>query len=414
MELLSTATDLFGGGFSIPKGIANIGDFVYYGLVYDFVKSEVRGMGPAIMKNFMSMASALALALVTIWIFWQGLRIMSGQSRESMTDFVLKAARNAFIVTAATTMSFAGGNLHEVFSKTLDRASVLLVTGKDMEASQMIEQNLLAAQVMMSSIDMVEVSEEGKLGLDGQKTRTMWIAGLGALGPAVTGAAMLLFYEIAMGLFIGFGPLFILCLMFDQTKQMFWKWLYYGIGTLFTMATLALMTTMALKVIGVVVASFWLSALASGVAGTNLTQGMSSMALQQGGIGLLLTMMLVSVPPIASQFFQGTIGNFLTQSQFGQGAAAASQRAAGQPGSGHGGSSGQAPPSNQSNPTSATSKPLSSDPSTKPYNSSQLSHESAHMGPGQKGVAAPNSQVAQTNPSIQSGQGQGTSSGGKP
>jgi type IV secretion system protein VirB6 len=38
--------------------------------------------------------------------------------------------------------------------------------------------------------------------------------------------------------------------------------------------------------------------------------------MQQGGIGLLLTVLIVSVPPMAAMFFQGTLGNFLTYSAF--------------------------------------------------------------------------------------------------
>jgi hypothetical protein len=45
--------------------------------------------------------------------------------------------------------------------------------------------------------------------------------------------------------------------------------------------------------------------------------GLNSVAIQQGGIGLLLTALIVSVPPMAAMFFQGTLGNFLTYSAFG-------------------------------------------------------------------------------------------------
>ncbi len=46
-----------------------------------------------------------------------------------------------------------------------------------------------------------------------------------------------------MALFIGLGPLFIPCLLFDQTKDLFKRWLLYGIGTVFSMAVLAAMVT---------------------------------------------------------------------------------------------------------------------------------------------------------------------------
>ena len=40
------------------------------------------------------------------------------------------------------------------------------------------------------------------------------------------------------------------------------------------------------------------------------------MAMQQGGIGLLLTLLLVSVPPIAANFFQGALGAASTYNVF--------------------------------------------------------------------------------------------------
>lgn len=52
---------------------------------------------------------------------------------------------------------------------------------------------------------------------------------------------MLLINKIAMGLFVGFGPLFVLTLIFDYSKPLFQKWLYYGIGTIFALVMLNLM-----------------------------------------------------------------------------------------------------------------------------------------------------------------------------
>lgn len=45
------------------------------------------------------------------------------------------------------------------------------------------------------------------------------------------------------------------------------------------------------------------------------------MAMQQGGLGLLMTLFLVTVPPMAAAFFQGTVGQFMAYNAFGQGQA---------------------------------------------------------------------------------------------
>ena len=41
------------------------------------------------------------------------------------------------------------------------------------------------------------------------------------------------------------------------------------------------------------------------------------MAMQQGGLGLLMTFFFVTVPPMAAAFFQGTLGHFSAYTQFG-------------------------------------------------------------------------------------------------
>jgi type IV secretion system protein VirB6 len=52
---------------------------------------------------------------------------------------------------------------------------------------------------------------------------------------------------------------------------------------------------------------------------------MTSQAMQQGGMGLILTTLILTAPPMAAMFFQGTLGGFAPYSQIGG-------SAAGQPG----------------------------------------------------------------------------------
>ena len=42
------------------------------------------------------------------------------------------------------------------------------------------------------------------------------------------------------------------------------------------------------------------------------------MAMQQGGLGLVMSTLIVMTPPMAASFFQGALGNFVAQSSFGQ------------------------------------------------------------------------------------------------
>jgi len=178
--------------------------------------------------------------------------------------------------------------------------------------------------------------------------------GLG--GPVIMAMIAMLLNKIAMALFIGLGPFFILCLLFDQTKALFQRWLFYGIATMMSMGVLIVMTTISIDLVLAVGGAFWATDLIPGMPkGGN--ESMMSLALQQGGLGTILSALIVTAPPMAGAFFNGVLGSFNPYNSF-QGEAAAygkaaerqqaqytpsyspPQQAPGQPG-GPGGSSGK-------------------------------------------------------------------------
>jgi type IV secretion system protein VirB6 len=126
---------------------------------------------------------------------------------------------------------------------------------------------------------------------------------------------MLLLYQFAIALVVGMAPLFILCLIFDQTKELFRKWLLYGVGTLFSMAVLSLVSAIVLKMTLSVAEALWATEFIRSLAGGN-SVGLSTQAMEQGGVGLLMTVLIVSVPPMTAMFFNGTMGQFMYYSAF--------------------------------------------------------------------------------------------------
>ncbi|OBU68901.1 hypothetical protein A9J40_04155 [Stenotrophomonas maltophilia] len=240
-----------------------------------------------------------------------------------MMILVTNMARAALIVAVATSMGMFGRDLHEFLTEDVKGL-------KDEKPEAQIDKSLAWMQVALSSIDGIKILNDPELQAD--KTRAMWFIGLGTGGPAVTAGSMLLLYEVAMALFIGLGPLFILCLLFDQTKQLFQRWLFYGIGTMFSMAVLAAMVSIALDMVIRVSTAFWSTALVNKflLEGAS-SDGMTSQAMQQGGMGLILTTLILTAPPMAAMFFQGTLGSFMAYSQIGGSPVAAAPGPNGQP-----------------------------------------------------------------------------------
>jgi type IV secretion system protein VirB6 len=77
------------------------------------------------------------------------------------------------------------------------------------------------------------------------------------------------------------------------------------------------MASVATKIVGAVAAAFAAQNLIIMMSSDAASDGVSSMAMQQGGIGLILTTLIIGAPPMAAMFFQGTLGSFSTYSQMG-------------------------------------------------------------------------------------------------
>jgi type IV secretion system protein VirB6 len=294
----------------------NIADYVFYKLVYDYLEDKIDTFGMEVMARMMTWASTFALILVTIYIMVQGFRVMTGRSGQPLMELVINLGRITLVVAAATAMAIGSTDLSTFLTKDLDRHVHYMFTGNDNETTaDAIDKNLAYTQLALASIDAVKIVGKGGE-IQEEKARAYLIAGFGSASPPMAAGAMLLLYKFAMSLFIGLGPLFILCLIFDQTKDLFRRWLMYGIGTIFSMGLLSAVASMVLELTIRVSAATWGAKILSGlIPGT--TEGLTSTAMQTGGIGLLMTVLIVSVPPMAAMFFQGTLGNFLTYSAFG-------------------------------------------------------------------------------------------------
>lgn len=304
-----------------PSAQSGIGDYVFFQMINKFLQSEIDEFGVRLLARMMTWVGGIALTMMTLWIMIQGYRIATGQSRESMMALVTNALRATFIVGVATGTAIGGSSIFNFLANDVTNEIAYVVTGSSDNLYESIDKNLAYMQIAMGSIDAIQVA--GEETLDSAKTRALWFAGFGTGGPAMTAGAMLLLNKIAMALFVGLGPLFILCLLFEQTKSMFSRWLFYGVGTIFSLAVLSMLVALSLKMVAAVAISFWVTKMATGLIGADLTEGVSSMALQQGGMGLLLTVLIISAPPIAATFFQGVLGSFTPYVAFGAGSSGA-------------------------------------------------------------------------------------------
>lgn len=285
-------------------------NFVFFTLIYTWVTSHINSFSTDLLGRVTAWMSGLALVIVTIWILMTGYRVITGQLREPLIAVVTQMARIVVIISVATSASIFGTDINTFFTTNLSNEINYVVTGSNGSVYQQIDGNLALTEVAMSAIESVPLPSPNP-DLANEKSQASFFAVFGTAGPPMTAAVMLLLYQFAMALFVGFAPLFIMCLIFEPTKPLFHKWLLYGLGTLFSLAMLNVVTSMVLELSSGVALGLWtIDAINSYTQGS--TEGLGHQAMEQGGIGLLLTMLIVSVPPMTAQFFQGTLGNFLT------------------------------------------------------------------------------------------------------
>ena len=329
------------GGFS-PKAstIGNLGDFFFFRYILGYLSDKIHDLGFDMLVRVSQFAGYLALIVLTLYIFFQGYRVVTGQLRESMMGLVSNMAKAAFIVAVALSFGVLGSDIHGFLVNDMRDGIHELVTGNTGSPEEEIDDSLGWLQVAMSSIDLLEAVNDPDL--VSEKESAKFYVGIGTGGPAITAGAMLLLYEIAMALFIGLGPIFILSLLFDFTKGLFQKWLFYGIGTMFSMAMLSAMVSIALDMVTRVSGAMWASsAMGQLLLGDNVVGGMSSMAMQQGGMGLILTTLIITAPPMAAMFFNGVMGQFSAYATVGAHLTTAQPQmgaySGGGPGGGYGG-----------------------------------------------------------------------------
>lgn len=301
--------------------ISGATDLALYTSIRDYIYARIEFLTEQILSKNLSIALAIVLTLLTIWIMMQGFLIVTGRSQEGLKGFLFNLGKSYLIILVAlgvaSNSQFAVRTLtdnladavSEIMTDSQSSGSACLTKNNPSFIGCKIDKNLTLTQSIMGYMNSIDTANNEIL--ENKIEKAKWFAGAGSAGPAIIAGTMLIMYRIAMSLFIGFAPLFILSLLFKKTAPLFQKWLYYGIATIFSSVLLAVMADIATDLTGDVAASlFILDKLTSLVTNGDGAEGVMQAATQQLGLGLILSTLLITVPPMAGMWFHGVMGNF--------------------------------------------------------------------------------------------------------
>ena len=292
----------------------DLGSVIFFSVISQFISEQLNSFMLDGLGRMMTIVGFAALGLFTVWIMFQGYLILTGQSSASLSAFMMKALKIFIVITIATSVTgpIFGKSILRFFGDMSDGITHV-VTGKTVTTANneipgsgsfsVIDNNLRLMQTGLSAIKAIDTADNQAL--EDEKNRALMMSTAGIAGPGIVAGVLLLLNKVALALFIAFAPLFILCYGFKVSEQMFWSWLKFGVSSLFALAILSFMTGLAMDMVARLAGVVFVSDLL----GTN-TQGVTNAAMQQGGLGLILSTLLITVPPLVGNFFGAQLGAF--------------------------------------------------------------------------------------------------------
>ena len=295
-------------------------DLLLYSGIRDYIYARISFFTEQVLSQNLTLALTIIGGLLTLWVMIQGYLIATGRSQEGLKGFVFSLGKTYFIVAIALGVAAGGSFGVRTLTDTLSDGISQIMTGDSDVGSKCltqdsqaivgckIDQNLTATQAMMSLLNEIDTADDDYL--EEKLTEARWFAGVGTAGPAIVAGTLLIMFRIAMALFVGFAPIFILCLLFKKTAPLFQKWLYYGLSTIFSGVMLGVMADISMDLVSNITVPTASVDFISTVFTGEGTKGIMQMVTQQLGLGLMLSTLLITVPPMAGMWFNGVMASY--------------------------------------------------------------------------------------------------------
>ena len=294
--------------------------------IRDYIYARITFFTEQVLSQNLTLVLTVIIGLLTVWVMIQGFLIVTGRSQEGIKGFVFNLGKTYFIVAMALGVAAGGKFGVRTLTDTLSDGISQIMTGNSDVGSKCLTQdaqviigckidmNLTATQSMMGMLDGIDTADSDYL--ENKISEARWFAGIGTAGPAIVAGTMLIMFRIAIALFIGFAPIFILCLLFKKTAPLFQKWLNYGLATIFSSVMLGVMADIAMDLVSNIAITDAVTRIASILGGGNLS-GIMQTVTQQLGLGLVLSTLLIVVPPMAGAWFSGLMASYYGSNYIG-------------------------------------------------------------------------------------------------
>ena len=285
----------------------NLGFFI---LIKTYVEILIMKFGDRGLSALSTVLIPSLMSMVTVWLMFEGYRILNGQSREPLNMFLWRGAKMVVIITVASWIMNNPTGLRDWISEHIKNPIASVIVGGEYASPEaMVDSSLLLMHLIMGAFGSLQAATSNNN--DGALANFIMASGVAQGAPAVVAGALLLLNEIALSLAILTAPAFILCLLYDPTKQYFQGWLKFFLGSLLTMAVLSVMVTIGLKVMLVyatkVLGEYGVGAAMAGSASQD-RPGIAQITIMQGGLGLMMSTLMITAPLLVGNLIGSSLG----------------------------------------------------------------------------------------------------------
>jgi|GEM_PF-4881819 type IV secretion system protein VirB6 len=248
--------------------------------------------------NSVALVASVGSVIMAIWVSFYGIRMAYGTQGYSMSDFLWRAGKATLIfaiIAASTTENLSIQNMITGLRDDL----VQVITNSHSSYKSQINTDLTTINLLQSAPALFLNEDNSQ---DQKSTLNIVLTMVGQGSPAIIGGIMLLLNELAVRIGIAVGPLMLFSLLFEGYKDLFSAWVRLLAASIISMALLAVVVGHAAVLMGIFVAVLS-AAKALDVNGTIFTE--LQVAAANAGFGLILSVLIYSVPNMAARYFGG-------------------------------------------------------------------------------------------------------------
>lgn len=218
---------------------------------YTFLKNIFQTVDNAMSTYIASTSQSVAAAvgpvahqMFLLYIIMYGFAMYRGMIREPFVDAAFRAVKIALVMTLAIDLGTYSGLVSDNIQALPDYLAGLVGGGGTGTDSKTTLDKILSDAINSGTA----VWEQGSILPPGANpgaymmALVIWISALVCVG---YGAFLIILSKVMLGILLGFGPMFLICLMFESTKKFFEAWLgqalNYALVSALTIAVIKLL-----------------------------------------------------------------------------------------------------------------------------------------------------------------------------